>query len=78
VDGGPGEDKVPVRPRGPARPEVPPLGPSGPSLRGAGDLWGLFVLGGRDEGGEEVHKCGQVLLPSSPPLLSCMAWRMAE
>ena len=32
-----------------------------PSLRPGPRLWGLFVFGGRDEGGEEVHKCGQVV-----------------
>ena len=38
-----------------------------PSLRPGPRLWGLFVFGGRDEGGEEVHKCGQVIL-NIPPL----------
>ena len=28
-----------------------------PSLKHAGDLWGLFVFGGRDD--ESIHKCGQ-------------------
>ena len=28
-----------------------------PSLKHGGDLWGLFVFGGRDD--ESIHKCGQ-------------------
>ena len=28
-----------------------------PSLKHGGDLYGLFVLGGRDD--ETIHKCGQ-------------------
>ena len=61
VGGGAGEDQVEVGAHGGAGAKVgrgiPPLA----SLRRGGGLWGLFVFGGRDEGGEEVHKCGQVI-----------------
>ena len=59
MGGGPREDQVEVGAHGGAGAEVGGA-PLPPSLRRGGDLWGLFVFGGRDEGGEEVHKCGQV------------------